>query len=111
MSSFGTRIRELRLEKGLTQRELAGKVGVSFPHISKIEVGAEPAGGELISKLAEALDADADELYRLASRLPNEIADIVIGKADLASQFLRTWQAGGIKDSDVEALLKKRRAK
>lgn len=109
MSSFGPRIRELRLERGLTQRALAEMVGVTFPHISKIELSAEHASSDLIGKLAKALDADADELFHLAERLPNEITDIVIGKADLASQFLRTWQAGGIKDSDVEGLLQKRR--
>ena len=34
---FGQRIRELRQARNLSQRELAGKVGVTFTYISKIE--------------------------------------------------------------------------
>jgi len=34
---FGERVRDLRTSKGLSQRALGSKVGVSFTHISKVE--------------------------------------------------------------------------
>ncbi len=37
--TFGERVRELRLAKSLTLRDLAPKVGVGFTYISKIENG------------------------------------------------------------------------
>jgi transcriptional regulator with XRE-family HTH domain len=48
VASLGARIKELRLKAGLSQRELAKRVQVSFPHISKIESDIEPASTELL---------------------------------------------------------------
>ncbi len=68
---FGERLRELRKQKDFTQRELGAKVGVDFTYISKIENGHMPPPSEkTILKLAQALDADGDELLRLAKRVP-----------------------------------------
>ncbi|MBI4282896.1 MAG: helix-turn-helix domain-containing protein, partial [Chloroflexi bacterium] len=56
---FGTRLKELREQAGLSQRELADKVGVNFSYLSKIESGATPPPSEkVILRLAEVLDAD-----------------------------------------------------
>ncbi|HEX6970671.1 MAG TPA: helix-turn-helix transcriptional regulator [Limnochordia bacterium] len=48
MSHVGSRIRELRKEAGLTQRELARMLGVTPSYISKLESGAEEPGSSLI---------------------------------------------------------------
>jgi len=72
--TFGERVRELRLAKELTLRDLAAKVGVGFTYISKIENHKLPNGHgpseKLIHKLATELDADEDELLLLADRVP-----------------------------------------
>lgn len=39
---FGARLRELRKQASLSQRELADKVGVNFTYLSKIESGVMP---------------------------------------------------------------------
>ena len=109
MSAVGDRIRELRIAQSVSQRTLAEKVEVGFPHISKIEAGKEPASTELILRIAEALSADADELLLLAERLPEELTDLVREKRVLAPQFLRSWADGTITDADVARLLKKKR--
>jgi len=74
---FGLRVRELRLEKQLTQRELAGRLGVSFTYISKVEnerlhFGDYPSE-KFIHRLAEELEADENELLLLADKVPAEI--------------------------------------
>ena len=107
MSALGDRIRELRLAEGLSQRELARRVEVGFPHISKIESGTEPASNDLIRKIAETLGADSDGLLLLAERVPEESARIVIEKRELALQFLRRWKDGTISDEDVRGLVEK----
>ncbi len=74
--TFGQRLREIRKAKGMTQRELADKVGVSFTYLSKIENGAmQPPRGKTITDLATALDTDADELFGLAKKVPAQFLE------------------------------------
>lgn len=83
---FGERVRHLRLEKKLGQRGLAKHVGVTFTYISKIEnekldFGDYPSE-ELILKLAEALDANPEELLILAEKVPDRIRRRVLERPD-----------------------------
>ena len=105
MASLGARIKELRLKAGLSQRELAKRVQVSFPHISKIESDIEPASTEILERIALEVGGDPDELILLADRLPDELRQAVAEKPDLAPRFLRSWKAGRISDEDVRNLI------
>lgn len=53
--SFGPVLRQLRMEKGLTQDQLSEMVGVASPFISMLESGHKYPNLEMIFKLAEAL--------------------------------------------------------
>lgn len=105
MAELGDRLRMLRKQAGMTQRELGDAVGVSFTHISKIESETEQPSLDLLKRLAVELDADIDELVLLADRLPEDVARAVSEKSDLAVQFLRSWQRGEIQDDDVRRML------
>ena len=86
---FGTRLRELRIQAHLTQRELAGMVNVDFSYLSKIENGALPPPSlKVILQLAESLNADKDELITLAGRIPADIAQLLRNRKTL--QLLRS---------------------
>lgn len=88
-NSFGAKLRELRKNARLSQRELAERVGVNFSYLSKIESGAMPPPSEqVIEKLADALGADKDELLLLAGKIPSDIARILMNKKTL--QMLRS---------------------
>jgi len=88
-NEFGTRLKELRIQVSLTQRQLADKVGVDFSYLSKIENGILPPPSEkLILQLAEALDADKDELIILAGKIPADIAQMLKSRKTL--QLLRS---------------------
>lgn len=106
--TLGARLKALRLAAGLSQRERAARVGVTFPHISKIENGREPASADLLGRIAGAVGADPVELLLLAERLPEELRDQVVENPELATRFLRSWKAGNITDKDIEKLLKRR---
>lgn len=72
---LGTRIRQLRRERGLTLRVLSERAGVDHTYLSKIEnnkPGFEP-GAEKIRALASALGADPLELLELAGKVPPEL--------------------------------------
>lgn len=57
-----TRLRKVREAKGLTQRELAGMVGVSHTRVWQLEQG-EGGPIELKVKLARALAVPVHELF------------------------------------------------
>lgn len=74
---FGERVRELRLQRNLTQQKVAEKVGVTVGYISKVEkerlqFGDYPSE-KFIHKLADALQCDEDELLLLTDRVPPAI--------------------------------------
>ena len=75
---FGARLRELRIQAGMTLRGLAQAVNIDFTYLSKIENGVLPPPSEkVIQQLAESLQADRDELFTLAGRIPSDIAEML----------------------------------
>ncbi len=77
-NEFGTRLRDLRKKAGLSQRELADRIGVNFSYLSKIESRVMPPPSEqVIHRLAEVLDTDRDELLLLAGKIPADIAQML----------------------------------
>jgi transcriptional regulator with XRE-family HTH domain len=62
---LGKRIKELREEKGLLQRQLAAELEIDSPMYSKIERGERRAKREQVIKLAKLLQADENELLTL----------------------------------------------
>lgn len=53
--TFGPVLRQIRIEKGLTQDQLSEMVGVASPFISMLESGHKYPNLEMVFKLAEAL--------------------------------------------------------
>ena len=64
-ATFGERIARLRREKGLTQEDLAERLGVTQPVVSDYERGRLRLHGELIVELARILGVSADEILGL----------------------------------------------
>ena len=62
---FGNKIKELREEQGLLQRQLAAFLEIDTPMFSKIERGDRRAKREQVIKLAEYLHQDAREMLTL----------------------------------------------
>ena len=72
--SFGEMIRTLRSEKGMTQLELAQKMGVTDKAVSKWERDLSIPDVGSLPKLAEELGVSVDELLR-AKTTAQEAAD------------------------------------
>lgn len=62
---FGDKIKELRDEHGLLQRQLAAFLEIDTPMFSKIERGDRRAKREQVIKLAEYLHQDEKEMLTL----------------------------------------------
>ena len=60
--AFGKRVRELRLEKKLSQEELADLADLHFTYVSSVERGERNISIENIAKLAKALECQLKDL-------------------------------------------------
>lgn len=60
---LGNRIKERRTELGLTQAELAERVGVTRKTVNTVENGVFTPSTILALKLAEALDLSVERLF------------------------------------------------
>lgn len=91
---IGKQLREIRVARGISLRALAAEVGIHFGSLSKIENGRETCGPETLSRLAEALDADADLLLGQAGHraLPYRVlGNIAAGTPIEATEHLETF--------------------
>ena len=89
--TFGQRVRYLRHAKKWSLRDLASQVGVGFTYLSRVEnerlnFGDYPSDA-LIHRLADALDADEDELLVLAKRVPKTVKKRVLQRPDAFRAF------------------------
>lgn len=61
---FGERVRERRLELGLSQEAAAVRCGIHWTQLGKVERGQRSLRLETIVKIAAGLDVDPGELVR-----------------------------------------------
>jgi len=64
MSGFAENLRQIRDARGLTQSELADRMGVAQAFISQLETGRRRPSPALIGRIATALDVDAAVLTK-----------------------------------------------
>lgn len=60
--SVGRRIREVRQKRGLTQQELADRLGVSLNTVNRMEMGHRTPGLDVVTRLGELLGCDTEWL-------------------------------------------------
>lgn len=76
--SFGKTLQRIRREKGMTQREVAQKIGMDYSYFSRLEndrFDSKPTR-ETIGKIAEALECNEEErgeLLAAAGRIDEEL--------------------------------------
>lgn len=93
--SIGARIKEIRIQKGMSQAELAEKAHLSLPVISSLENARTKIWLVTFAKVAEALEVSADDILRLntpapSTSYPEELTNLL----------------SGCTSSEVEAILK-----
>jgi len=62
LKAFGARLKELRKQKGWTQKELAGRVEIRFSQLNKYESGLHTPPPEKLIELADVLGTTVDFL-------------------------------------------------
>lgn len=61
-ASIGYKIKQTRLQKGITQEQLAEAVGVGVTHISHLETGSGTVSLKVFLAIVNYLDCSADEI-------------------------------------------------
>jgi len=88
--TFGTLVRQLRLQKGYSLRELARRVDLSPNFLSKMELGHFPPPGEQkIVLIAETLDQNKDEMLALAGKVSSDLIKIILQRPKETAALLR----------------------
>lgn len=99
---FGLKLRQLRLDKGLSASDLSQKSGISVSYITEIEKGRKYPKADKISALANALQVEYDTLVSLKmSKKLEPVADLLRSKFFTEIPF----ELFGIDPSDLLGLL------
>lgn len=97
---LGKRIREYRLKHGLTQFQLAEKLGIDDKHLSRIELGKNMPQAAVIAKLSEVFNIEPKQLFEFfylksPSDVRKELLDMVNNLDDeqliLAYKYVKTF--------------------
>ena len=83
---FGKKIKELREERGLVQRQLSAALEIDTPMYSKIERGERKAKRSQIPIMAQMFEIDEKEL--LTIWLADKVLDTVEGEEDVSHDAL-----------------------
>ncbi|MEW5817826.1 MAG: helix-turn-helix transcriptional regulator [Spirochaetota bacterium] len=79
--TIGERIAQLRRERGLTQKELAQKIGIARTLVTEYEIGRLRLHDEMITRFALALGVSTDEILGLSSKkVPKNAPELKITK-------------------------------
>lgn len=90
------RVKELRLEKGLKQDELASKINVSQQTISRIENGETSLPADLLIHLSRFFHVSADYILKLSeTRMTEEYRIETERLAERNMDVLRTYEMLG----------------
>lgn len=73
LKQFGQRIRQYRIEKKMSQQELAEAANLSTPHISNVEQGKVNCSITSFSRILSALNISADAILRPDTAVVNQI--------------------------------------
>ena len=95
--NFGPRIQAARKAKGLTQKELADRLGVQNTTVSNWENNLTEPNGDLIRQLCEVLDLTPNELYGMTDST-STLDDLIRAEPIAAYQGLR----GSLTEQDKE---------
>ena len=86
---IGEIIREIRNEKGISLRKLAGIVNISNVSILYIEKGKINTSLSVLKGIASALNYNIDKLLSFANMIDDDIKAIINKRPVLITEFLR----------------------
>jgi transcriptional regulator with XRE-family HTH domain len=110
MDEIGEMIKKVRIEKGLTLKQVAEKTGLSISFLSQVERSKSSITLQSISKISDALDVSRSYFFSEDENSTNEKTEIIRtkGKDQLnfhSSNFVYQGLSGNVKDPIFEPML------
>jgi len=103
--SFGTKLREYRRRVGMSQRELARRIGRDFSYISKVENDRlPPPAADTVVKICEVLNIEPNELLALTGKLPSDVR-LSVSTSESAQRFLREAQELALSEEEWDSMI------
>ena len=110
MEIFAKRLRELREERGLTQAELAERLGIARNSIFSYETSRRVPDIEVLAKLAEFFEVNSDYLIGLTDYCENKDMSVQLRIAEEMRRTLcprrHVWGLGNVIEVTEELWLK-----
>ena len=96
-------LKEKRRNKGLTQEKLAEKAGMSLQYLAMLELAHKFPSGEMLERLANALEIETYELFAIA---PSANIELEILRNDIICEVktLNETLAKDITDKIIKAI-------
>jgi transcriptional regulator with XRE-family HTH domain len=111
MTPFGEKLRLLRRERGISQRDMAASIGVSPAYLSALEHGRRGVPNwAMVQKIIGFFNIiwdDAEELQRLAARSDPRIVIDTAGLSPRATELsnLLAETISSLSEKEIEALI------
>jgi transcriptional regulator with XRE-family HTH domain len=103
--TFGQTLKAIRREKGVSQRELADKVGIDFSYVSKVENDRmAPPAADTIQKICEVLKISTELLLSKSGKITGEISD-AISSSQSAIKFMNEVTNMRLTDHEWDRLI------
>lgn len=100
---FNEKLRLLRKNAGLTQRQVADAVGVTYRTYQNYEAGASSPSGDVASRLAAALGVSTDTLLGAAPASAPEAPDRALSA--LLAEMQALFAGGALREEDKKYVL------
>lgn len=85
LNKLGKKLRQLRLERRLSQQEVANFVGIHFATLARYESGERLPDVNMLKKLADFFGVTMDDL------MDDEIWDITANPEDILPDSIKAW--------------------
>ena len=108
LKQFGENLKKLRVERGVSQEDMAKKIKVHANHLSRYERGLSAPSIEVVEKMAKLFDVSIDELVfgAVSERMEKNISDRELLNIFQKVQSLEPQQLFAVKDFVSAYLLK-----
>ena len=84
--AFGSRLKEMRKKRGLTQEQLAEALNISTPHLGNIEIGKRGISVDLLVEVSDILNVSVDFLIRGTDSPTQQIKPLLAQIRELLTQ-------------------------
>lgn len=96
MVNMGEKLKSLRIEKNLTQKQVADRVGVAISAISSYESGTRYPSYEVLIKLARIYHVSTDYLLGISGNRSLDISGLTDHEIEVVSQLVEIIRKGTV---------------